>query len=183
MNQQKPGELAGSRGKFEDDRYRRLPTSAGHGAGKADGADALAEAKDKKGAYDRARELLGRKQNEEVQVGKLGVDLSVQTNNLRNQSRLEPTAQRRVNGRTCLEVGGVWIDDGFDAKLPAVTVKAQSAAYFRILERHRRMREVFQLGNHLVWVTPNGTALVIDTGDGKEALSDGEIDRLFASRK
>jgi Ca-activated chloride channel family protein len=182
MNQQKPGELAGNRGKFEDDRYRKLPASRGQGAGKGDGEDALAEAKDKKGAYDKARELLGRKQNEEVQVGKLGVDLSVQTNNLRNQRRLDPTAQRRVNGRTCLEVGGVWIDDGFDAKLPVVTVKAQSAAYFRILARHRRMREVFQLGNHLVWVTPNGTALVIDTSDGKEKLSDKEIDRLFVPK-
>jgi Ca-activated chloride channel family protein len=182
-NQTKPGELAENRSKFEDDRYRRLPASRVQGAGKGDGEDALAEAKDKKGAYDKARELLGRKQYEEVQAGKLGVDLSVQTNNLRNQSRLDPTAQRRVNGRTCLEVGGVWIDDGFDAKLPVVTVKAQSAAYFRILERHRRMREVFQLGNHLVWVTPNGTALVIDTSDGKEKLSDKEIDRLFAARK
>jgi Ca-activated chloride channel family protein len=184
QNQKKPGELAENRSKFEDDRYRALPASEGQGAGKGgDGADALAEAKDKKGAYDKARQLLGRKRNQEVQVGKLGVDLSVQTNNLRNQSRLDPTAQRRVNGRTCLEIGGVWIDDGFDAKLRVVTVKAQSAAYFRILERHRRMREVFQLGNHLVWVTPNGTALVVDTTDGKETLPDKEIDRLFAARK
>ena len=32
------------------------------------------------------------------------------------------------------------------------------------------MKDVFQLGNHLVWVTPNGTALVIDTSDGKDKL-------------
>ena len=41
------------------------------------------------------------------------------------------------------------------------------------------MKDVFQLGNHLVWVTPSGTALVIDTSDGKEKLTDDEIDTLF----
>ena len=34
-------------------------------------------------------------------------------NNLRNQSQLEFTALRQVYGRNCLEVGGVWIDEGF----------------------------------------------------------------------
>jgi hypothetical protein len=33
-----------------------------------------------------------------------------------------------------------------------------------------------------VWVTPNGTALVIDTNDGKDKLTDGEIDALFARK-
>jgi Ca-activated chloride channel family protein len=82
-----------------------------------------------------------------------------------------------------MEVGGVWIDEGFDAKMPVVAVKAQSDAYFRILERHKKAQEVFRLGNHLVWVTPNQTALVIDTKDGKEKLSDEEIDKLFAATK
>jgi Ca-activated chloride channel family protein len=58
-----------------------------------------------------------------------------------------------------------------------------SDAYFRILERHPKVREVFQLGNHLVWVTPSGTNLVIDTAEGKEKLTDEEIDQLFAARK
>jgi hypothetical protein len=81
-----------------------------------------------------------------VQVGKLGVDLSVQTNTLRNQSRLEYAAQRNVGGRTCTEIGGVWIDEGFTDKTPVVAVKAQSDAYFRILERHAQVKDVFQLG-------------------------------------
>jgi Ca-activated chloride channel family protein len=182
QNQQKPGDLGQNRGKFEDERYRKLQ---GQGAGKGardDGAG-QAEAKGKKDAYDKAREALASKRGEDVQAGKLGVDLSVQTSNLRSLSRVEPSAQCRANGRTCLEIGGVWIDDGFDAKLPVLTVKAQSAAYFRILERHARMRDVFKLGNHLAWVTPNRTVLVIDTADGKDKLSDKEIDRLFAARK
>jgi Ca-activated chloride channel family protein len=118
-----------------------------------------------------------------VQNGKVGVDLSIESNNLRCQDRLTQTAQRLAYGRNCMEVGGVWIDDGYDAKKPTVTVKAMSDAYFRMLERQPRCKEVFQLGNHLVWVTPNGTNLVIDTDEGKEKLSDEEIDKLFVAAK
>ena len=89
------------------------------------------------------------------------------------------TASKVVQNRNCLEVGGVWIDDGFNPKMPTVTVKAMSEAYFRILEKHPSVREVFQLGNHLVWVTPSGTALIIDQNDGREDMTDADIDRLF----
>jgi Ca-activated chloride channel family protein len=118
-----------------------------------------------------------------VQAGKLGVDLSVQMQNLRNQTRLDQTALCQVNGRNCLEIGGVWIDEGFDAKMPTLTVKAQSDAYFKLLQKQPKMKEVFRLGNYLVWVTPNGTALVIDTTQGKETLGDEEIDKLFVAKK
>jgi Ca-activated chloride channel family protein len=131
---------------------------------------------------EKAEAALRARKNLEVQAGKLGVDLAVQCEVLRNQTRLEYTALRQVNGRNCLEVGGVWIDEGFAAKTKAVTVKAQSAAYFRMLERHPSLKTVFQLGNHLVWVTPSGTALIIDT-KGQEKLSDAEIDKLFVAKK
>jgi Ca-activated chloride channel family protein len=62
-------------------------------------------------------------------------------------------------------------------------VKAQSAAYFHILERQPKMKDVLRLGNRLVWVTPSGTALVIDPADGKETLGDDEIGRLFAAKE
>ena len=63
--------------------------------------------------------------------------------------------------------------------MTTVSVKAMSKAYFRILELHPQVREVFQLGNHLVWVTPSGTALIIDQNDGREEIPDAEIARLF----
>ena len=85
-------------------------------------------------------------------------------------------------GRNCIAVHGVWVDDGYAAGMPVLKVKAQSAAYFRILERQPKMKEVLRLGNRLVWVTPSGTALVIDA-DGKEALGDDEIDKLFVAKK
>ena len=72
--------------------------------------------------------------------------------------------------RNCLEVGGVWIDEGFNAKTQTVVVKAMSDAYFRILELHPEVKEVFRLGNHLVWITPSGTALVIDTATARKGF-------------
>ena len=115
--------------------------------------------------------------------GRRQVDLSLQMQNLRNQTRLDNCAVRRVNGRDCLEIGGVWIDEGFNAKMEAVTIKAQSNAYFKLLEKQPKMKEVFKLGNHLVWVTPSNTALVIDAGDGKDELTPEEIDKLFTAKK
>ncbi len=117
-----------------------------------------------------------------TQSGALGVDLSVQCNNLRYQNQLSRAASRVVLNRTCLDVGGVWIDDMFDAKTATVTVKAMSNAYFRLLEKQPGLREVFCLGNHIVWIMPSGTALIIDQADGREELEGDEIDRLFSPK-
>jgi Ca-activated chloride channel family protein len=172
--QEKPGDLEKNRGRLADDELKK-------GDGK--GGEGRAEAKDKKDAYDAAYAALKRSGKDGVQSGKLGVDLSVQMNNLRNQARLERTASRQVYGRNCLEIGGVWIDEGFHAKMKTVTIKAQSDAYFRMLERHGKVKEVLKLGNYLVWVTPSGTALVVDAKHGKEKLTDKEIDALFTVKK
>jgi Ca-activated chloride channel family protein len=142
-----------------------------------------AEAASKKLTLDLAKAALEQRRQSEVQTGKLGVDLAIESNNLRNQSRLAPTAVRTVAGRQLLECGGVWIDDGFEGTMATLTVKAQSPAYFRLLDRQPRVKDVFRLGNHLLWVTPSGTALVIDTTGGKEELTDAEIDRLFDAKK
>ena len=82
-----------------------------------------------------------------------------------------------------MEIGGVWVDDQFGEKTKTLVVKAQSDAYFAILAKHPKMKDVFLLGNHLVWIAPSGTALVIDASDGKEKLDDKEIDELFAAKK
>ena len=136
-----------------------------------------------KGTMEAASKALTAGDKEKIQAGKLSVDLSELMSNLRNKSRLERTASRNVLGRNCLDIGGVWIDEGFDPKLPVVTVKAQSNAYFRILERHVEIKDVFQLGNYVIWVTPSGTVLAIDANNGKEELSDEEIDKLFVAKK
>jgi len=125
----------------------------------------------------------GRSYLANVQTGQLGVELSCYSCSLRNSSQISPNAQRWIGTRNCLEVGGVWIDETYDTKLKVVAVKAMSKAYFRILERHPEARKVFQIGNHLVWVTPNQTALAIDASHGSENMSDADIDRLFVVAK
>lgn len=179
---EKPGKVAGGRGGVEAERLNKLieeakPTDAKR---RADAALPVLEAtKEKLDNLDKARGLLRAKDQYQVQTGKLGVDLSVDNNNLRNQSRLSLSCQQTVAGRNCVEVSGVWIDDAYEAKMSCVVVKAQSDAYFRMLERQPKLKDVFKLGNFLVWVTPSNTALVIDLNDGKDKLSDEEIDRLF----
>src|SRR5262249_23990915 len=124
QSQTKPGELAEKREKLAEDELRK----AGDGKGGKDAERLLQEASAKKAAYDKAGEACGRGAFHITQTEKLGVDLSVQMANLRNQARLEYTAQKNVQGRNCVELGGVWIDEKFDPKMKAVTIKAQSNA-------------------------------------------------------
>jgi Ca-activated chloride channel family protein len=117
-----------------------------------------------------------------AQTGTAGVNLALVLGDLRNGDKIASAATRQAAGRTCIEVKGAWVDSGFDSKMTTVKVKAQGAAYFRILARHPEMKDVFRLGNRVVWVTPSGAALVIDA-DGREALSDDEIDKLFVTKQ
>lgn len=133
--------------------------------------------------YEQARQWYGVGRYKDAQSGKVGVDVAVCANNLRLQDRLTQTANKLVYGRNCLEVGGLWIDDGFTADMKQVVVKAQSDAYFKILEKQPTMKDVYRLGNHLVFVTPSNTALVIDANDGKDKLTDEEIASLFTPVK
>jgi Ca-activated chloride channel family protein len=176
-NQAGPGQLAVNRDKRADEALRRV------GDGKDGNEKALSEARATKGAFDQANAAFQHGHFRQTQAEKLGVDLSLQTQNLRNQARLSCTAQKNVQGRSCMELGGVWIDDKFDPKLKAVTIKAQSNAYFRMLERQPTVKDVFLLGNYVVWVAPSGDVLVIDGQHGKEEMSDKEIDALFLAKK
>ncbi|MBY0327013.1 MAG: hypothetical protein K2Q30_08835, partial [Gemmataceae bacterium] len=117
------------------------------------------------------------------QGGKMGVDLSVQNQNFRDQITVSETAIKQISGRSMIEVGGVWIDEGFQKSMPTMVIQAQSDAYFRLLEKQPQLRKLFGLGNYLIWVTPASTALVIDTQEGKNTISDKEIEQMFAPNK
>lgn len=176
---QKMGNLPQQRAEIEDRRFAKIsPEDKASGFGAA-----LAKARDQKQLYESAQKALKNGAIKQLHIDKLGVDFSVQMAQLKNQSRLQQSAQRRVGGRTLLEVGGVWLDEGFTADMPVVVVKAMSDAYFRILDRHPSIKEVFQLGNHVVWVTPSGIALVIDTTAAQEEMADSAIDKLFRVNK
>ena len=142
-----------------------------------DGAQLLADP-------DKLREVLTNLLHNAIEYNrpKGSVDLAVELNNLRNQNQLGQVAARKVNGQTCRQIAGAWVDESFDAKMKVVKVKALSKAYFRLLEKQPALKEVFQLGTRLVWVAPSGTALVIEPSGGKETMTDAEIDKLFTKK-
>jgi Ca-activated chloride channel family protein len=160
----------------ENDRLKD-EAKKGDAKGKKDAEAAL----DQQSSLQKAQAAFESKQLYSVQNGKLGVDFAVHNNALRFQNQTVRTASRFVQNRNVVEVGGVWIDDGFNAKLETVTVKAQSEAYFKLLERHPEVKDVLLLGNYIIWVTPSGKALIIDQGNGLETMPDGDIDRLFVA--
>ncbi len=172
---QPAAERAKSRNEFTEKELRSLAAS--------DRKPGEADAAQKKATFDRAREVLARRDQQAVAAGRLGVDLALQMQQLRLQQKVERSAVQQVHGRICLEVGGVWIDEGFTEKTEAVVVKALSDAYFELLRQQPSLKKVFSLGNHLVWITPSGKALVIDASHGKEKLTNQEIERLFQAKK
>ncbi|MSR29891.1 MAG: VWA domain-containing protein [Gemmataceae bacterium] len=177
-NQEKPGKLGYNRGVFAE---KALEQRAANAPNKEE-SDKARQTIESKLALDRAKAAMARRDYSSVQGGKLGVDLSVHYQQLRNESQVCQSAVRQFAGRNLMELGGVWIDEGFNPKMKSVTVRAQSDAYFKILEQQPKVKALYQLGNHLVWVTPNQTALVIDTHDGVVTLSDKEIADLFAAK-
>jgi Ca-activated chloride channel family protein len=178
--QGRAGGIELKRDRFEEERLEKLADDA---KGDKDVRRMLDEARAKKANFDGTKKALAEGKADLYQAGKSGVDLAIYNANLRYQCRLEQTATCNAQGRNCVEIGGVWIDDKFDAKTPTLVVKAQSDAYFRILELQPQMKDVYRLGNHLVWMAPSGTALVVDTSAGKEKLGDEEINKLFVAKK
>jgi len=116
----------------------------------------------------------------ECRVYRGGSD-SIYPVSLRRQLQLfvSGTVLRWAANRKCLNLDGVWTDEGVDAAMPVVKLKAMSEAYFRMLKRHPQMSEVFELGNRVVWVTPSRTVLIIDATAAEEQMNDVDIDRLF----
>ncbi|MCS7015690.1 MAG: VIT and VWA domain-containing protein [Gemmatales bacterium] len=123
----------------------------------------------------------GRQAHRELQVSQLGVNLSQYFNELKSQTQLTGKAQQQVLNRNLLELGGVWVDEGFTPQTRTQVVKAFSPAYFRILERYPELKDVFKMGTYVVWITPSGVALVIDGNHGAENLTDAEIDALMSN--
>ncbi|MFP6669740.1 MAG: VIT and VWA domain-containing protein [Pirellulales bacterium] len=190
--QKEDGDLAKTRNAYQEQAFAELkepeekPKTGRPASAAADRDDKVRKrlwaAKQLKGSLDRAYGNFRGGHLRANQVDRLGVEWAVCTNGLKCQQQLTTNAVRRVNSRRCMEIGGVWIDEGFTEKISVVAIKAQSDAYFRILEKQPQMKEVFGLGNHVVWIAPNGKGLIIDTTDGKEKISDREIASLFAAK-
>jgi hypothetical protein len=71
------------------------------------------------------------------------------------------------------------MDQAFKPSTPTLRLRVLGKAYFRILAQHPDLSPIFALGNRVTWVSPGGTALVIDN-QGQDELPDATLDRLFA---
>ena len=184
LAQKSRGDLAKNRGLYQDWSLKNLPATeaAVPESARPELTRRYAAAQRLKSSLDQAHANFAGGQLFANQVDALGIDLATCTNGLKCQNRLEPTAVRRVASRNCMELGGVWVDEGYTSKIKTVSVKSQSDAYFEILATHPEMKEVFKLGNYLVWITPSGTGLIIDENEGREMLNESEIAAMFASK-
>jgi len=114
--------------------------------------------------------------------GASGVELALQLKKLRTEDKAGASNRCKAAGRDCTQINGFWCDDTFEAKVETIKVKALGKAYFRMLEKHPELKEVFKLGQKVIWVTPSGKALWITPDEGCETMSDKDIDALFATK-
>jgi len=94
------------------------------------------------------------------------------------KSRLSMSLVKRIDGRTFYHYAGFWVDGEFTDKLERVHVKYLSDAYFKVLEKLPKLKDVFALGPRLIVVSGNA-ALVIDD-EGKETIDAAELNKLIA---
>jgi Ca-activated chloride channel family protein len=86
---------------------------------------------------------------------------------------------KSAGGQKFRLIEDVWVDDRYQAKAPTLKIKAFGATYFRLLEQHPELKGIFALGQRVVWISPNGTALVIDR-DGEDEVAAATLDKLFS---
>ena len=85
----------------------------------------------------------------------------------------------RPSGVHVDQIRKVGVDQGFTSSTPTLRLRVLGKAYFRLLDRHPELGPVFALGKRITWVSPSGTALVIDN-QGQDEVTDATLDRLFA---
>jgi Ca-activated chloride channel family protein len=114
--------------------------------------------------------------------GKSAIDLAQRLAALKEGDRPETSADvRTVAGVRFQRAGDVWVDDRFDPSARTLILRPLGAGYFRLLERHPGLKDILALGRRVVWVSPSGTVLVLDT-NGRDKVSDEALDRLFDTK-
>ena len=111
--------------------------------------------------------------------GKEAVDLAQHVAELKTGARADVSAsERRIAGRRFRKMGEAWVDQSFKAKMPTLRLRVLGKAYFRLLAQHPELGAIFALGSRLTWVSPSGTALVVDK-QGQDDASDAVLRGLF----
>ncbi len=110
---------------------------------------------------------------------KEAIDLAQRLSDLKTGSRVEGSnAVRMAGGRRFRKDGAAWVDERYLPAAPTLKLRVLGAAYFRLLARHPEVGAILALGDRVTWVSPSGTALVIDKG-GQADVADAALDRLF----
>ena len=66
-----------------------------------------------------------------------------------------------------------------DAVMISVNIELDVPAFVTPGENEAAYNTNGCAGNHVVWMTPSGTALVIDQNNGQEKMDDKDIEALF----
>jgi Ca-activated chloride channel family protein len=111
--------------------------------------------------------------------GKEAIDLAERIADLKAGSRAErSTSERTIAGRRFRKAGEAWVDETFKSSMATVRLRVLGQAYFRLLAAHPELYAIFALGNRVTWVSPSGTALVIDK-QGQDNAADALLKKLF----
>jgi Ca-activated chloride channel family protein len=111
--------------------------------------------------------------------GKEAIDLAERVADLKTGARAErSTTERTIAGRRFRKVGEAWVDQSFKSSMATLRLRVLGQAYFNLLAAHPELSAIFALGNRVTWVTPSGTALVIDK-QGQDNAPDAILDRLW----
>ena len=86
---------------------------------------------------------------------------------------------KNVSNRAFYQVGPVWQDATFDDKkqTQVVKVKLYSPAYFALTRRNAQLAKWASVGDNVL-IAANATQAVQFSADGKENLTDKEVDAL-----
>jgi hypothetical protein len=114
--------------------------------------------------------------------GKEAVDLAERVAELKAGARPDSAAtERTLAGRRFKKVGEAWIDQTFKSPMLTVRIRVLGIAYFQLLAKHPELTAIFALGSRITWVSPSGTALIIDK-QGQESLTELVCKQLFERR-
>lgn len=149
--------------------------------GRSSGADAPAMALDE--ALDRLVETPGQDAARfEKQSNGMGggneVARAIELRDLKDADATRDVGIRAVNGRSFAMIAGIWVDEKVTKEMKRRTIEYLGPAYFRLLELYPDLKSTLALGARVVFVTPSGTALVIDS-KGEQNLSDDELRSLM----
>jgi Ca-activated chloride channel family protein len=111
--------------------------------------------------------------------GKEAVDFAQRLAALKTGAQTDiSAAPRTIAGRRFRKVGDAWVDQGFTSSTPTLRLRLLGKAYFRLLNSHPELGPVFALGKRITWVSPSGTAVIVDA-QGRDDADEASLNRLF----